>query len=166
MENSDSLAPHLEVFGTARRKLRLTHELQESANYLLFFPDSVVTDVLGRSNDTTMVRFSTNSYENYGLYQLHVSNGSPYGQLIIQLLTEDGNVFREEVVAGEGQIRWDFVEPGKYMIKAIADKNRNGKWDTGNYLLKRQPEPVVFYPDVIEIREGWSFEEDWFVEFR
>lgn len=166
VENSDSLAPELEVFGTARRKLRLTRELQESSNYLLFFPDSVITDVLGRSNDTTQIRFSTNAYENYGLYQLHVSNGSQYEQLIIQLLTEEGKVVREELVLGERMIKWDFVVPGKYMIKAIADIHRNGKWDTGNYLKKQQPEPIVFYPDIIEIREGWSFEEDWFVEFR
>ena len=85
---------------------------------------------------------------------------------MIQLMTEEEKVVRENLIGLEETIEWDFLPPGKYVIKAYADLNRNSKWDTGDYLEKLQPEPVVYFPGVIEVRAGWSFEEDWQVEFR
>ncbi|MCK4569690.1 MAG: Ig-like domain-containing protein, partial [Bacteroidales bacterium] len=166
VEGVDSLQPVLEVYEQADRMIRLDHELKENTTYILFFPDSVLTDVLGRNNDSTEFRFNTNSYEDYGLYTLNVVNASPYEQLVIQLMTEKEEMVREEILGRESTINWDLLKPAKYIIKAFADLNHNGKWDTGDFLEKRQPEPVVYYHDVIEVRAGWSFEEDWTVEFK
>jgi hypothetical protein len=134
--------------------------------YTLFFPDSVLTDILGRSNDTTEFRFNTNSEEDFGLYVLHAVNASPYDRLIVQLMTESEVSLRENIMESEESIEWDLLKPGKYIIKVIADLNHNGKWDTGDYLEKRQAEPVVYFSEVIEIRAGWSFEGDWIIEFK
>lgn len=166
VEGEDSLQPVLELYGQSGRMLKLDHELKENTQYMLFFPDSALTDVLGRSNDSTELRFTTNTYEDYGLYTLHVLNNSPYDQIVIQLLTENELMVREDILGREATITWDLLNPGKYIIKAFADINHNSIWDTGDFLDKRQPEPVVYFPQVIEVRAGWSFEEDWPVEFR
>ncbi|MEN8226443.1 MAG: hypothetical protein ABFS05_13895, partial [Bacteroidota bacterium] len=166
VENNDTLIPEFEIYDQAGRMFRLKHQFKEQASYVLFFPDSVLYDIAGRSNDSTQIRFSTNSYEDYGLLQIHVTNASPYDRLMIQLMTEDEKLIRENIVDAERTIEWDLLPPGKYVIKAYADLNRNQKWDTGDYLERRQPEKVVFFPGVIEVRAGWSFEEDWLVEFK
>jgi hypothetical protein len=166
VENDDTLVPEFEIYDQAGRMFRLKHQFKEQASYTLFFPDSVLYDIMGRSNDTTQIQFNTNSYEDYGLYLMHVVNASPYDRLMIQLLTEEEKLIRENMIGSEGTIEWDLLPPGKYVIKAYADLNRNRIWDTGDYLEKRQPEPVVYFQGVIEVRAGWSFEEDWSVEFR
>ena len=56
--------------------------------------------------------------------------------------------------------------PGKYIIKAFAVINHNEIWDTGDFLEKRQPEPVINFPEEIEIRAGYSFVGDWIIEFK
>lgn len=167
VEGTDTLQPRLEIYGQAGRMIRLNHKLKENTPYLLFFPDSVLTDLDGHSNDSTEFRFSTNGPDNYGSYKLNITNDSPYPQLIIQLFGEDEKkMYRQDVPGQDGKIVWEHLPPGKYVVKAIGDLNRNGKWDSGNFLAKRQPEPVVYLGESIEIRGAWSFEEDWILSFK
>ncbi|HSG68621.1 MAG TPA: DUF2141 domain-containing protein, partial [Bacteroidales bacterium] len=138
---------------------------QEGTRYTISFPDSVLSDIIGRSNDSTEVSFTTDGYTDYGLYRLHVVNASQYPQLLIQLLDKDEKVVREEIIGAEASITWDYLNPGNYMVKAVADLNGNGKWDTGIFSIRKQPEPVVFHPEILEVREGWTFDLDWSVVF-
>ena len=166
IEETDTLQAEMEIYGSAGRRLRLMNKLKENTRYTLFYPDSVLTDIIGRSNDSTEVLFNTNHYDDYGLYKLHVFNNSAYPQLIIQLMTEEETVIREEIVTEDKIISWDYLDPGKLIIKVIGDINMNAKWDTGRYIVFRQPEPVVYYPKVLDVRSGWKFEEDWIIEFK
>lgn len=165
-EGDDTLQANMELFGAGQRMIRIIRPLKESTRYSIFFPDSVITDILGRSNDSTEFVFSTSQYDDYGLFTFNVHNSSQSDQLIIQLLTESEALVMESVLSPEGTFTWDFIKPGKYIVKAIGDLNHNKKWDTGDFLENKQPEPVVYYPTVIEVRAGWSFEEDWTVIFR
>ena len=56
------------------------------------------------------------------------------------------------------------VDPGNYKMKLIYDSNHNGKWDTGNYRKKLQPEKVKYYPEPLNIRANWDMELEWKVE--
>jgi hypothetical protein len=165
IEEEDTMPAKLEIFGDARRRIRLLHELREGINYKLFFPDSVITDVLGRSNDTTRISFITDAYEDYGLYTLHLTNASAYEQVIVQLLSEKEKLLREEIFTDAAVINWDYLKPGRYIVKAIGDKNANGKWDTGDFLKMQQPEPVIYHSEILEVRESWSFELEWEISF-
>lgn len=166
VEGEDTVTADYEVFDPAGRMIRMNYDIKQQTAYRLFFPDSVFTDILGRNNDTTEFRFNTNSEEDLGLYILHAVNNSPYDRIVVQLMTENEVVQREYSILDEGMIEWDMLKPGKYVIKAYADINRNRIWDTGDFLEKRQPEPVVYFPELIEIRAGWSFEGDWIIEFK
>ena len=45
-----------------------------------------------------------------------------------------------------------------YSFRVIFDKNRNGRWDTGDYDIKRQPEQI-FEESIEELRPGWEVEK-------
>ena len=55
----------------------------------------------------------------------------------------------------------EYLTPGQYIIKFIHDRNNNKKWDTGNYLMRIQPERVSYYKDEISIRANWELEIDY-----
>ena len=55
------------------------------------------------------------------------------------------------------------VEPGTYELKIIIDDNKNNTWDPGNHLIKKLPEKVYIYKELINLRENWSFELDCFI---
>jgi len=56
---------------------------------------------------------------------------------------------------------FDFLDPDKYKVKIIYDRNRNGKWDTGSYQDKFQPEKVAYINEVIKVRSNWEWKYAW-----
>ena len=53
------------------------------------------------------------------------------------------------------------IIPGKYKLKYIDDRNRDGKWTTGSWERRNQAEQVINYPSEITIRSNWDLEVDW-----
>ena len=53
------------------------------------------------------------------------------------------------------------LNPGKYQLKYILDANSDGKWNTGNWKEKIQPEKAANYPNEITIRSKWDLELEW-----
>ena len=47
--------------------------------------------------------------------------------------------------------------PAAYTIQLIEDWNGNGRWDTGNYFEKRQPEPI-FIKKLDSLKPNWRLE--------
>jgi hypothetical protein len=48
--------------------------------------------------------------------------------------------------------------PGEYEMRILFDKNKNGKWDPGNFERKIQPEQVYSVSKKLSVRE--NFEND------
>jgi len=46
-------------------------------------------------------------------------------------------------------------------VRAFADRNRNGRWDTGNYDADQQAEDVYYYPKSIETKAKWDITVSW-----
>lgn len=144
------------------RKYFIEAEWQEDQSYNLFMEPGVFTDIYGLSNDTIQIPFRTQSSEFYGRIIASFSNvRSP---LIIQLLTEKEVLVREQFLSKDGSVPFNFLEPASYLMKIIYDRNDNGKWDTGDYLAKRQPEKVAYYSGLIEVRANWDKEVIWVME--
>jgi hypothetical protein len=53
-------------------------------------------------------------------------------------------------------VEFPSLPPGMYRIRLILDSNKNGRWDTGDYMTKRQPERIIYYPGSVEIRANWE----------
>ena len=64
-------------------------------------------------------------------------------------------------MTGKANIEAPFLEPAGYTLRVILDENKNGTWDTGDYLNAIQPEKVLYYPEIIELRANWEIETIW-----
>lgn len=62
-------------------------------------------------------------------------------KVIIELLSRSNPTFRST----QHQSRFDNLPAGDYQIRVVIDKNGNGKWDPGNYYLRQEPEPILYY---------------------
>ena len=85
-------------------------------------------------------------------------------QLIVQLTNEKGDMVREQVVTQPGKLSFLHLKGGKYGIRAIVDSNGDGKWTPGNYWQHRQPESILFFEKILELRENWDMEEKWKID--
>jgi hypothetical protein len=56
------------------------------------------------------------------------------------------------------------IEPKLYTVRIIYDDNANDEWDTGNYLAKKQPEEIIYFPKLIDVRANWDVEQDFILD--
>jgi uncharacterized protein (DUF2141 family) len=124
---------------------------------LNLYPDALV-DIFETSNDTVTSQFRTRSMEDYGEISLAIQNPEKV-PVIIQLTDINDITVAQETSSENKTISFNYLIPKKYKIRIIYDTNNNGKWDTGNYLEKKQPEPVQYFPEVQEIRPNWVLNE-------
>ncbi len=160
IEEVDTLLPEVTFDCKLQRRIVIDHKWREDMNYQLIIPDSSLTDILGNHNDSIVVSFKTKSYSDYGqlILDLIITEELAH-QIIIQLLNENDMVINEVLISVGMPISYNNLLPGKYKIKVIFDRNNNGRWDTGNYIEKKQPENVLFFNKLIEIRPNWVSEE-------
>ena len=65
---------------------------------------------------------------------------------------------RELPVSPEGT-KFEYLTPKAYYLRLYFDLDGNGKWTTGDWATKRQPEPVFYFPAKLTLRANWDFEE-------
>ncbi len=114
-----------------------------------------IEDFLGNSNDTLNFSFGTKKPADYGNVYFTIQNVKSY-PIIVDLLDEKFNIVERKYLKEARELPFLNLIPAKYKMRVIYDTNENGIWDTGNYLLKRQPEKVIYYPKEIEIRANWD----------
>lgn len=83
--------------------------------------------------------------------------------VLIQLLNEKGDVLRQKAVRGPAKVSFDHLKGGKYALRAVVDSDGNGIWTAGDYWKHRQPEEVIYFGKILELRENWDMEEHWTV---
>ena len=134
---------------------------KENTKYHLFIPPGTFTDFFGITNDTIKIDFKTKDEKYYGTVKLKVTLPEENKKYILQLLDDKENVIQEDFLSGSETINYKFLHPQQYKLKLIYDDNKNGKWDTGNYIKKIQPEKVIYYDGVINIRSNWDLDLEW-----
>jgi hypothetical protein len=83
----------------------------------------------------------------------------PETSIIVQFVNENYVVLQEKSLDGNEPIIFDYILPGKYYVRFVYDENKNGKWDSGNFLERRTPEKILYYPSLIEVNSNWSLNE-------
>ena len=141
---------------TLNNSLNLKWEVQPEQNYNLLLLPGAVEDFFGNTNDTITYRLRSRAYSDLASITVTLQQ-IPNHSLIVQLVDNSGKLAKE-IYGSPGQTLFDFryLEPGEYDLKVIFDANENGKWDTGSYLEKRQPERIAYYPEPIVLRANWD----------
>lgn len=82
-----------------------------------------------------------------------------HNSFILQLTTKDYKVIATSY--NNKNPSFEDLEPGEYKLRLIIDKNNDGKWNPGNYLLHQEPESIVFYKNekqnpIITLKANWE----------
>ena len=140
-------------------ELNIDSEWQPDKNFILEIPPETITDIFNETNaDTLKSTFKINS-------------SSSKGSLAVQIKTDTINAFqylyelrnnKDDIIA-EGILQDTLLQipdltTSSYKFKTIQDSNSNSKWDTGNYLEKRQPEKIKQYEQEISIKKNFETE--------
>jgi hypothetical protein len=132
---------------------------KESERYKIELLPEAFTDFFGDTNDTLRFSLSTKTYADYGNLRVILKNVEY--PAIVQLVTEQGEVKYELYSTKPEPLDFRHLETGDLYLRIIYDANKNGKYDPGKFLERRQPERVSYYPKIQEIRSNF----DLIVEF-
>jgi hypothetical protein len=141
------------------RTLTIEGALAEDAQYRIIISDSIFRDARGVYNDSLDVSAKSDSPLNYSALNLSIK-GLLNMSRIVELLDEKGGAV-QRFYGADSTVFWDFIPPGKYQLRLTLDTNGNGKWDTGTFIPRRQPEKVFYYQQGLEFKEGWDQEIEW-----
>lgn len=143
------------------RRYNIVYPWEPDKAYALDIDSTACYNIYGISGKKTTVRFKAREEDFYGTVELKLTNVKI--PVILQMLTNDEaeKVVEERFASKDGSVLFDFLLPEKYKIKAIYDQNANGKWDTGSYQDKVQPERIIYINQVHKVRSNWEESIAW-----
>jgi hypothetical protein len=137
----------------------LRSKFAEGKNYLLVADSASFRDIFNLVSDSIGVKFSVKLPDTYSKLTLNIKNYK--GDRIIQLLDKTEKLVAEKKMKTDGKAEFTLIDPGTYRIKVIYDINGDGKWTTGDFSRKLQPEPVSYYNADLELKANWALVQDW-----
>lgn len=146
----------LEPMDSVGMHFMLRADLQPEHSYTLRIDSGAMHDVYGISNNAFKADYKLRSLEEYSTLTILLD---PYDARIrVQVLNDKDQVLRELPAAEKGA-QFKYLEAKSFYIRLYVDEDGNKEWTTGDWSLKRQPEPVYYYPKKLTLRANWDFEE-------
>ena len=157
---------HFEKLDEFGLKYQIINDLQPENKYNIIIPDSVFFGIRGVTNDTIKLKFNVQEESAFGNIYITVEVPENVPQIIIELTTENGKTVDKQIITNTQELSFEYLDPGKYKLKAILDLDANGVWSPGNFGKKMQPEKIIFYNGTLEVRANWDIDldEPWKIE--
>lgn len=140
-------------------KYKVEKTFKPEGKYKIIIPDSVFFGVRGLTNDTTKLDITVPELSQYGNIYITVEVPENVPQVVVQLLSGD-KILDSKIIKETQEIEFEYLDAGKYKLKAILDTDSNGLWSPGNFIKKMQPEKIVFYKTELEVKANWDIDLD------
>ncbi|MCP9612440.1 Ig-like domain-containing protein [Coprobacter tertius] len=140
------------------RNFRLYNKWKPGNEYKLNIDSMAGYTIYGKPTRAFEQTFKIKKTEEYSNFYI-TTQGVKDSAFVELLNSSDAPVRRSPVI--DGGAEFIYVDPGTYYARLVIDKNNNGKFDTGNYKEKRQPDEVYYYPEKIILKANWDVEQEW-----
>jgi len=127
-------------------------------SYELEIDSAAFTSIYKRTSNKLKTEFKIRSLDEYSSVKLLLAPFNPKG--ILQVLDTKDAILQTKPASEKGTI-FEYLKPGDYYVRMFIDENKNGKWDSGDYMKRKQPEDVYYYPKKMTLMANWEFEETW-----
>ena len=142
---------------------QIIHGWKYGGKYQLSLDSAAITSVYGKWNDRYRQEMTVKKEEDYGDLYINISGLDGSSAVFVELLNANDAPIRR-VTLKNGGVLFPDLKPDKYYARLVVDRNGNGKWDTGEYVSKTQPEEVYYYPKQLSVMQNWDIEEYWNVK--
>lgn len=147
-------------------KVMINTSLETGASYNITICDSTFTDINGHYSKKHIWDAKIINKDDLGGFVLKIVADSTLTSdhdYIVKLFDANSNQKAANKVVRLMQndtttVTYKSLSSGKYSCLIIEDNNGNGKWTSGDYSHKRQPERV-FYSNQVEVKDKFDIEE-------
>ena len=152
--------PQIEIDTQQIRSIQLVYGWKEGIDYEVTLFPGAITDIFGRQNqDTIALQNAVSLIKSFGNINLFVSNLDTAQAYKMEILGNNEQIKASFVVRNQPNFQntISLIEPGTYTLRIIEDRNRNQKWDTGDYDQGLQPERLMLHK-MEQLRANWDLE--------
>lgn len=140
-------------------KISVTFKWKDDENYRLILQKGFAHDSAGVTTlKSDTIRFKTKSESDYGSLKLTFAGVDTRKNPVIQFVENTGTKIVFSAPLSGTEYNNKLFQPGQYKIRILYDINKNGKWDTGNYWKKLQPELVIPVQQTLNVKANWDNE--------
>jgi hypothetical protein len=144
---------------TLQNNLHFIFNKTEDQKYQLIIPENTIIDFFQLSNSKPLnFKFYTGLLADFGNLNLEFQNIKSY-PFIIELTDSKGKLLHSKNNINASKVSFNLIPPEKFTLRVIYDVNKNGLWDTGNYLKKIQTEEVIYFNKEIDLRANWDVQQ-------
>lgn len=156
----DTIYPSWKLDTIKRQEISFDFLRKEKTGYTLTIPDSMLRDVFGLWNKALTWKFTTSSKDSYGNIKLKLNIADVSKRYVVRFMdSKDEEVAVYQMYGENVRIeKLSNVPATTYHVEVIEDTNGNGKWDTGDLLLRIQPEKVIRFKDTYTLKGGWDLD--------
>ena len=149
-----TLAP----YDTLPMQLVFLADFKPEGKYELHIDSAAIHDIYGVTHIKGTYPMQVKSLSDYSTLRVKLNPYLPKAR--IQVINNKDQVLRELPADPEGAL-FEYLKPDAYYLRLYLDENGDGKWTTGSWSEKRQPEPIYYFPEKIQTKSNWDFEEEW-----
>ncbi len=146
------------------RTYRLYAEWEPDTTYKVEIDTAAFVNIYGKRNEAQKRIIKMKSMSTYSTLFVALQGTDPIGanwsNAYVQLLDGSDKAVKT-IRAKNAKADFYFLTPGTYYLRLFCDTNGNGQWDTGDYDLQQQPEPVFYYPGALTLKAQWEITQEW-----
>ena len=136
----------------------IDYKWKAETTYELRIDSAAFTSIYKKISSKLKTEFKIRSLDEYSSVKLLLSTFNP--KAMLQVLDNKDVVLATKPANEKGTV-FEYLKPGDYYVRMYLDENGNGKWDTGDFSKRMQPEQVYYYPKKMTLMANWEFEETW-----
>jgi len=148
----------IEIDSTFPTVIKIDGDFQKDSVYNFIFMKGALTDYFGRPNDSMGLSPKFKDIAQFGTLKTTITGLDSTLQYVVFLKVKDKVIYRKVVA---NQPTWLFglslLNPESYTVDIVEDVNKNGRWDTGDYLKHTQPE-YIFTQALEALKPNWEME--------
>lgn len=132
---------------------------EENEKYTLKLLPGAIEDDYNTKTDSLKFDFNTGLISDFGNLKLRLKNVKKF-PFVLQILNTSGDIVAEKFCTKETEIYFEAIQPSTYQVRLFYDDNNNQIWDSGNFKAKLQPEAMIYFPALIDVRANWDVDQE------
>ncbi len=158
-KKDSTLVPFTTKIDDLEQLIAFDYIQEENEKYTLELLPGAIEDDYNTKTDSLKFDYSTGAISDFGNLKLRLKNVKKF-PFVIQILNNSGVVVGEKYCTKETEMYFEAIQPSNYQVRLFYDDNNNQIWDSGNFKTKLQPEEMIYFPTLIDVRANWDVDQE------
>ena len=132
---------------------------EENEKYTIELAPGAIEDDYNTKTDSLKFDLAKGEISDFGNLRLRIKNTKKF-PFVVQIVNSTGDIVGEKCCTKETEMYFEAIQPSTYQVRLFYDDNNNQIWDSGNFKTKLQPEEMIYFPALIDVRANWDVDQE------